>query len=216
MRITEFVHLKKLTGKRDGIDEAVKEVRTAIAQVVWPPKGKKFIINDDVNKNKNKKTRSGKQGVVLNGVKPIKNRFTEQLSAFPGWQFEDGMPSGEDNKRTTVFDARKTLRGLGIFGLEWETGNISSSHRSLNRIVLSCLRGEGCGGILILPDRDLYRLLTDRVGNFDELKMYFPVWETHKINMELIVVAVGYDGTSTKVPYIPRGEDGNAFRARGK
>jgi hypothetical protein len=211
MRITEFVHLKKRRGNRSAIDSAIVEVRSAIKRVVWPPTNNKFVINPDVNKHKKKSTKSGKKGVHLNGVKPIQSRFTEQLSAFPGWDFSRRMKASEENKRVSIFDARKNLKE-GLFGLEWETGNISSSHRSLNRMVLSCLRGEGCGGVLILPDSKLYPFLTDRVGNFDELKMYFPVWEAHQINMELIVIAVSYDGLDETVPYIPRGKDGNAAR----
>ncbi|WP_404289210.1 MULTISPECIES: PDDEXK family nuclease [Bacillus amyloliquefaciens group] len=32
------------------------------------------------------------------------------------------------------------------------------------------------GGVLILPSREMYTHLTDRVGNYRELSPYFDVW----------------------------------------
>src|SRR6516225_10170453 len=41
----------------------------------------------------------------------------------------------------------------GPIVLEWEIGNISSSHRSLNKMALGITRGEILGGILVVPSR---------------------------------------------------------------
>src|SRR6516225_4072442 len=41
----------------------------------------------------------------------------------------------------------------GPIVLEWETGNISSSHRSLNKMALGITRGEILGGILVVRSR---------------------------------------------------------------
>jgi hypothetical protein len=60
-----------------------------------------------------------------------------------------------------------------FFALEWETGNVSSSHRSLNKLVLGIQRGLLVGGALIVPTKHMYRYLTDRVGNYEELAPFF-------------------------------------------
>ena len=97
------------------------------------------------------------------------------------------------------------------FVVEWETGNISSSHRAMNKICLGILQGNLIGGILILPTRELYQYLTDRVGNYPELEPYFPLW--HSIPCKegyLCVIAIEHDDTSYQVPRIPKGTDGMA------
>jgi hypothetical protein len=59
-----------------------------------------------------------------------------------------------------------------LFCVEWETGNISSSHRAINKMALGILKDILIGGVLILPTRKMYSYLTDRVGNFPELAPY--------------------------------------------
>ena len=66
-------------------------------------------------------------------------------------------------------DALKLLSDGRQFAAEWETGNISSSHRALNKICIGILEGHLAGGVLILPDRELYKFLTQRIGNYKEL-----------------------------------------------
>ncbi|NOJ69849.1 hypothetical protein [Paenibacillus alvei] len=53
---------------------------------------------------------------------------------------------------------------------------MSSSHRALHRIFLGILSGLCSGGFLILPSREMAKLLTNRVGNYPELIPYFDVW----------------------------------------
>jgi len=60
--------------------------------------------------------------------------------------------------------------GNRLFCMEWETGNISSSHRALNKMALGILKGLLIGGALVLPTRAMYKYLTDRVGNFAEIE----------------------------------------------
>src|SRR5438093_11498594 len=140
--------------------EAIAEVEGAIRRVVWPqgnPSGK-FIIHPE----------SGKKRGEGNGVVPIKAAFLVSL-ANDGWATDDRQNPGR-------FDAiKRSEDGRCYFGMEWETGNISSSHRALNRFLLLHLRGDCIGGVLVLPTRKLYAYLTDRVGNFEELTPYFPV-----------------------------------------
>jgi len=71
-------------------------------------------------------------------------------------------------------DAVKEMPDGRYFSVEWETGNISSSHRALNKMAVGLLDGMLVGGILILPSRDMYQYLTDRIGNYAEIEPYFP------------------------------------------
>ena len=97
--------------------------------------------------------------------------------------------------------------------IEWETGNISSSHRSLNKMALGLMRGTIAAGILVVPSRELYRYLTDRVGNMQELEPYLDLWKSIPCTFGgiLQVIAIEHDSTSTKVPRILKGTDGRAL-----
>lgn len=99
----------------------------------------------------------------------------------------------------------------GIVCLEWETGNISSSHRSLNKMCLGLLQGAIKAGILVVPSRALYPYLTDRIGNIAELEPYFPVWSATPCEEGILeIVVIEHDATSDTVPRIPKGTDGRA------
>jgi hypothetical protein len=99
------------------------------------------------------------------------------------------------------------------FAIEWETGNISSSHRALNKMAVGLLDGMLVGGILILPSRDMYRYLTDRIGNYAEIEPYFPVWKNLQIQEGVLaVIEIEHDALSVDVPPIRKGTDGRALR----
>jgi hypothetical protein len=104
--------------------------------------------------------------------------------------------------------------------IEWETGNISSSHRSMNKLVLALEAGSVNVAVLILPSRLLYEHLTDRIGNFEELSGYMRMWqsfgETVRHGM-LAVSVVEHDHLTDDptIPYLRVGDDGNAVRGRG-
>jgi hypothetical protein len=86
---------------------------------------------------------------------------------------------------------------------------ISSSHRALNKMAMGILNGTLIGGALVLPTRELYNYLTDRIGNFRELEPYFGVWRAIRCASGLLVVfAVEHDATSHDVPPIQKGTDG--------
>jgi hypothetical protein len=71
------------------------------------------------------------------------------------------------------------------------------------------------GGILALPSRSMYRLLTDRVGNYEEIQPYVPVWECLNSSVSdgvLVVLEIEHDDISLSVPPIPKGTDGPALR----
>ena len=171
------------------------EIYQAIASVVWPPNTADFTINP---------TRHG------NGVKPIKEGCMVTLEEYFGWQPEAIIPVLDDNKPGKV-DALKQI-SLGNIVFEWETGNISSSHRALNKIALGMLNGTIVAGILVLPTRKLYPYLTDRIGNYEELQPYFPVWRELPVDYGLmLVIAIEHDAVDETVPLIAKGTDGRAL-----
>ena len=172
----------------------LREICTAVSEVQWPPGSARFILNPD----------KGRGRGVACGVKPIKAGFLEGLGRF-GWSINE-----RGNPRR--FDAVKTLADGTIFGLEWETGNVSSTHRSVNRILLARHDGQLTGGAVVLPTREMYQYLTDRIGNWEEIVPYFPIWRSGQwTNGVLVIVGVEQDGVSKDVPRIPKGTDGRSL-----
>lgn len=171
--------------------EILKDIDEAIAAVVWGSKDK-FIINP---------TRRG------NGVVPIKANFIKHLVK-KGWIPEHRMAFSSGMNPGPVDVMKKT--SMGVFVVEWETGNISSSHRALNKIAIGILQGKIVGGILILPNRSFANYLTDRVGNFEEIEPYFMMYAKIIESGIMGVYSVQHDATSKRVKIIPKGKDGNA------
>jgi Restriction endonuclease BamHI len=203
MRLVDFITLVDNTSFTETATfrRIDRDLRDAIDHVRWPPNGPDFAIYPE----------SGKQRNMGNGVKPIKKGFQALLSQ-RGWQLEQRYPGVQDELRPGAFDAWvEPANGFSPFVLEWETGNISSSHRALNKMATGLQEGILSGGILILPTRRLYRYLTDRIGNFDELKPYFKFWSSMPVRGFLAVVSVEHDRESLDVPRIPKGTDGRAI-----
>lgn len=170
----------------------LNEIADSISKVVWPLGSQSFSINPV------------KKG---NGVKPIKNGCMEHLESL-GWRLEERLQISR-NMRPGPLDAVKTLPDGRLLALEWETGNISSSHRALNKMTLGILEGALAGGILILPSRKMYNFLTDRVGNFQEIEPYFPQLNRPDIkNGYLAVIEIEHDFEDQNSPLIPKGTDG--------
>jgi hypothetical protein len=170
------------------------EIRSAIDLIVWPPGASNFTINP---------TRHG------NGVKPIKNACMTALKENFGWQLETQIRYA--TRLPGRVDATKALDNH-LFALEWETGNISSSHRALNKMVLGLLRGVFLGSALVLPNRKLYPYLTDRIGNYEELEPYFDVWRAIEIQEGFLAVfVIEHDAIDSSVPRIKKGTDGRAL-----
>lgn len=186
---------------------ASKEWRTtrlmlhdAVKRVSWPPGSKYFTIYPE----------SGKKRGEGNGVKPIKNELMHELQE-NGWKLEEPLDMAI-LKRPGKLDA-VLYTAYGPVALEWETGNISSSHRALNKMALGLLKGVLACGILIVPSRSLYKYLTDRVGNIAELEPYVELWRSIPCKEGVLeVVVVEHDAESTSVPRIPKGTDGRALR----
>lgn len=172
------------------------EVKKSISSVVWPENNYEFTLYP-VKK--------------ANGVVPIKKNFMESLIGH-GWDLEYRM-SIASRLRPGPIDAVKTLRNNKYFAVEWETGNISSSHRALNKMAIGLLDGVLQGGFLILPSRNMYQYLTDRIGNFEEIEPYFPVWRNLMIENGLLgVIQIEHDRESFDVQPIRKGTDGRALK----
>ena len=179
-----------------------KEIIASIESVNWPIGNNRFVVHPE---------RMG------NGVKPIKNSCMEYLLG-KKWDLEARMRIMAATKPGPIDAVRCISSGLP-FVLEWETGNISSSHRALNKIAVGMLEECIVGGCLVLPSRNFYQYLTDRVGNFQELEPYFPLWralDCHIHNGVLFVIEIEHDETSTDVPKIPKGTDGWALIQQSK
>lgn len=185
-----FQHGTFFTGPE--FNDLLSEIETAIQKVVWPLDTQSFSVNP---------TKKG------NGVKPIKNGCMMHLHE-SGWKLESRLRISSD-MRPGPLDATKTLSNGSVFSLEWETGNISSSHRALNKMALGIMKGAICGGVLLLPSRKMYNYLTDRVGNFQEIAPYFPVWKNLNIaSGYLAVIEIEHDTEDINSPLIPKGTDG--------
>jgi len=172
------------------------EIKKAIELVRWPAGSGSFSIYPE---------RKG------NGVKPIKKSCMQSLKK-SGWDMEVCMLIDSKQKPGPV-DAIKKTRDNKSFVVEWETGNISSSHRALNKMALGMLKGVLQGGILILPSRSLYQYLTDRVGSFSEIEPYFDIWKSINIKDGVLgVIEVEFDSISKDIRKIPKGTDGRSRR----
>ena len=172
-----------------------KEIMDAVESTRWPPGSDKFTINP------------GERGERHpNGVLPIKFEFVEYLYN-AGWLLEQKLNIAVRVKPGPI-DLVKPV-GNQFFAVEWETGNISSSHRALNKMAIGIGEGTLVGGALVLPSRNLYKYLTDRIGNYEEILPYFPMYKLMKpANGISTVVVVEHDELSKAVPKIPKGTDG--------
>lgn len=181
--------------------KAQRDINAAIEAIVWPQGSQHFTIKPDVGK------KSG-QG---NGVVPIKKGLQEKLSAL-GWELEKSLNIA-NGRRCGKIDAVK-LCNESYVCLEFETGNISSAHRSLNKLKLGLMKGIIKAGVLAVPTRALYRYLTDRVANFEELEAYLDVWRDPKgliADGILQIIPIEHDDIDENAPRIAKGTDGRAL-----
>lgn len=180
---------------------ACAQVKDAIRVTDWPHGSGKFIIFPQ----------SGKKRGEGNGVVPIKKPCIEHLQQ-SGWLTEKLPPLEVGVMRPGDLDALFHCSG-GYIGFEWETGNISSSHRSINKLLLTMQLGGLIGGFIVVPSDKLKPYLTDRIGNIGELRPYLPLWGSIPIQEGILqIVVVEHDATSFDVPRIPKGTDGRALR----
>ncbi|MFD4538491.1 hypothetical protein [Streptomyces bauhiniae] len=187
-----------------------QDIVGAITDVVWPPGSDRFTIHPE----------SGKERGQGNGVVPIKKSFAEAL-ARRGWELERRAPRAKGAEQTVIKGSRPGAFDGHLsfpendplpFAVEWETGNISSSHRAINRIGLGLKLDYLSGGVLVVPSASLARYLTDRIGNAPELLPYHSLWEQWDFQEfgYFGIVTVEHDAESVEVPRIPKGKDGRA------
>ncbi|HPA14552.1 MAG TPA: hypothetical protein PKV75_04675 [Desulfobacterales bacterium] len=175
------------------------DIITAIQSIEWPSGSGSFTLYDE----------SGKKRGKGNGVKPIKQACMRKLESL-GWKLETPVDIATV-RRPGPMDATFRVKDR-LFCVEWETGNISSSHRAVNKMALGIIKDILIGGALILPTRKMYNYLTDRVGNFPELMPYFPLWKSLNVDDGLLaVIAIEHDAVSKEVERIPKGTDGRAL-----
>ncbi len=176
-----------------------EDLHQSIRRVDWPPGSGRFTIYPE----------SGKQSGRGNGVRPIKTTLMDDLLT-QGWNLEKPLDLATV-KKPGKLDA-VLCTNHGPIALEWETGNVSSSHRALNKMALGLLTGVLTCGILVVPSRALYLYLTDRIGNFPELVPYIPLWSSIPCEQGILeIVVIEHDATSWDVPRIPKGTDGRAL-----
>lgn len=174
------------------------QLHYAIGKCAWPPGSDKFTIYPE----------SGKKTGEGNGVVPIKTEFINELRMI-GWTIE-GKAKNALNQSLGEFDAVLPGPIMPIVA-EWETGNISSSHRSMNKMTMLLADGIISAGSLVLPSNRLKLFLTDRIGNIGELEPYFRLWRSVPCAAGVLeVVVIEQDAESYDVPRIPKGTDGRS------
>lgn len=200
MKVKQVVSLiEKIGPSSEKISNIMHQITGSIGRMEHPKSSGQFTLYNE------------KKG---NGVKPIKDTFLIDLLLDPKWLLEQRIDVGVTNTKPGPIDAVYPL-GQQYYAVEWETGNISSSHRAINKIVTGILTGQLIGGVLILPSRDMYDYLTDRIGNFRELAPYFNVWQQANYNINegyLYVMEIEHDGLSSDSNLrISKGTDGRAL-----
>lgn len=175
-----------------------------------------------------------------NGVTPLKAQFFRSMVENEGWQAEAQFDIAGLREATNLqlypsrapyrepvtsefgkFDFVTTAPSGTHVAIEWETGNISSSHRSLNKLAIALGAGKIHAGVLILPSRDLYEHLTDRIGNIGELSPYLAMWSGLASTVErglLALAVVEHDELTDDeaIPYLKAGKDGRSKEGKRK
>jgi hypothetical protein len=173
-----------------------------------------------------------------NGVLYLKRRFIENMVQAEGWRdevdvqlapaqvqpilqlFPGGLPYQEPiTSSFGEFDLLTDAPNGTRCAIEWETGNISSSHRSMNKLAICLGAGAIQAGVLIVPSRACYEHLTDRIGNIGELSGYLDMWHRLAAGVAqgvLAIVVVEHDNLTDDLatPYLPVGNDGRAAQGR--
>ena len=185
---------QRLIDAHPNFRKAYYEICEAIVSMVWPTGSRSFSIND-TKKN-------------ANGVVPIKQGCYSMLEDKFIWYREKPLEILKKRDKGGPIDVYKVI-GDAKIGLEFETGNISSAHRSMNKLLLGCIHNELNMAVLILPVHALSYYLTDRVSNYEELEPYFELADDQP------VIFLGFDADSyqSDIPFIPKGKDGMSPRS---
>jgi hypothetical protein len=158
---------------------------------------------------------------ALVGAEPTAKTVLKEFPSKHEYAFDDANWRQVFRESLGDFDFySESANGLRCV-VEWETGNISSSHRSMNKLCLVMLAGLIDIGVVILPSQQLYRHLTDRIGNWEELSPYLALW--HHVGRSvkrglLAVTVVEHDELTNDplVPFISQGKDGRSAEGASK
>lgn len=176
---------------------AYREVENSILKNVTPGHDI-FILNNTV-KN-------------CNGVVPVKEKCYQILEDDCGWYREKHLLYFRNDAQTggPIDVYKEFYQGQNVLyaGLEFETGNISSAHRSMNKLCIGIIKKELTIAFLMMPIRAMSFYLTDRISNYEELEPYFLL-----LNHTPFVI-FGFDAEkySPNVPLLPKGKDGMSPR----
>jgi hypothetical protein len=85
----------------------------------------------------------------------------------------------------------------------------------MNKLAIALAMGKIQAGVLIVPSRNLYEHLTDRIGNINELSGYLSMWKSLGTEVEcglLAISVVEHDHLTDNpdFPYLPVGNDGRS------
>lgn len=198
MKLTEIQHLVDAGPftETNAWSRVEADLQEAIAGIAWPLGNDRFTIDPVIDGN---------------GVVPIKKQFATNISAL-GWKLEVQFPRLSDEevrkrRRPGAVDAALDLNNYHLppFFVEWETGNISSSHRAMNKMALAPKLGLISGGMWVVSSGDLAPYLTDRIGNYPEFEPYFSLYSDLKVEFGYLGVAsVEHDETNLEVPLIEK------------
>ena len=102
-----------------------------------------------------------------NGVVPLKETCYRMLEEVYGWYRERPLDVlSEKGGPIDVYKVFQDERNEVRVGIEFETGNISSAHRSMNKLHLGVSSSELDLAVLLMPMHRLSYYLTDRVSNY--------------------------------------------------
>ena len=171
---------------------------------------------------------------LRNGVGYLRTRFLKAMTESEGWRSEGNVDLSRNRVQPPIrlypslaeysepitsdfggFDFMTTTANGVRIAIEWETGNISSSHRSMNKLAIALANGIIEAGVLIVPSRALYDHLTDRIGNIGELSGYLAMWEAMHPSVErglLAISVVEHDALTNDPahPHLTAGMDGRS------
>lgn len=187
-----------------------------------------------------RKIRLGNGQWRRNGVPYLRREFLSFMRDNENWHPEGNVALARDRDQPTLrlypsleehrepitsdfggFDFMASADDGTRVAIEWETGNISSSHRSMNKLAIALSNGIIEVGVLIVPSRALYEHLTDRIGNIGELSGYLAMWEGIKSVVErglLAITVVEHDHLTDDeaIEYLTVGTDGRAREGQSR
>jgi hypothetical protein len=173
-----------------------RSIHKAVRRCAWPPESDRFTIYPQSSKKRG-------EG---NGVVPIRNEFIKELRKLK-WTIERAAKNhlGPDLRH---FDA--VLPGPdGPVVVEWETGNLASTHHMMNKLTMLVSDGIIAAGMLVVPSHKLYVHLMDRIGKYKDLEPYLSLWKSVPCETGVLeIVVIEQDAESYDVPKIPKGTSG--------